>query len=76
METQMCPVFQDGIGGRHRLWTTPEASRKLAGGANHRLRTPNAASPGGATEWRSAISTAPLGRGFNGHDEPVVCTTG
>jgi hypothetical protein len=34
----------------HRI-STPEASRRLAGGANHRTNTKMRTSPGGATEW-------------------------
>ena len=56
---------------------TPEASRKLAGGANHRFRPRNAASPGRGDGMVIARFPQPQpGLGFNLDDEPVVCTTG
>ena len=54
---------------------TPEASWILAGGANHRFRQRNAASPGRGDGMIVARFPQPRpGLGLNPHDEPVVCS--
>jgi hypothetical protein len=58
-------------------WSAPEASWKLAGGANHRLCTQNAPSSGRGDGTNCyAASAAPAGARTDIRNEPVVCTTG
>src|SRR5437764_1536272 len=67
--------FALSFGGIDSEERTPEASRILAGGANHRFRPRNAASPGRGDGMVVARFPLPRpGLGFNLHDEPVVCS--